>query len=133
MQGVLDDLPELASVVAQSALTAGLLGGLALTISAFTPRRAYAVAGIIALFIIPSLVAGIVVGIGSVEIGQWLVLLSATSVLDGTNAFLFNLPQMSEFEGFVLPIPPVAFFATTAAGIVGSIGLSIRRFQRITA
>ena len=133
MQGVMDDLPEMGAVVVQSALTAGLLGGLAMAISAFTPRRAYAVAGIIALFVIPSIVAGIVVGLGSVEVGRWLVLLSPTSVLDGTNAFLFDLPIGSQFEGIILDVPEVAFFAAAAVGIVGSIGLSIRRFQRVTA
>lgn len=133
MQGVMDDLPEMGAVVVQAALTAALLGGLAMAISAFTPRRAYAVAGIIALFVIPSIVAGIVVGLGSVEVGRWLVLLSPTSVLDGTNAFLFDLPLGSQFEGIILGVPEVAFFAAAAVGIVGSIGLSIRRFQRVTA
>ena len=133
LQGVMDDLPELGAVVAQSALTAGLLGGLAMAISAFTPRRAYAVAGIIALFVIPNIVAGIVVGLGSIEIGQWLVLLSPTSVLDGTNAFLFDLPYMSQFDGYIMEMPTLAFFAAAAVGIVGSVALSIRRFQRITA
>ena len=133
MQGVVDDLPEMAAVVGQAALTAGLLGGLSMAISAFTPRRAYAVAGIIALFVIPNIVAGIVIGLGSEEIGSWLVLLSPTSVLDGTNAFLFNVPQGSEFEGFILDVPVVAFFAAAAVGIVGSVVMTIRRFQRITA
>lgn len=133
MQGVMDDLPALGAVFAQSALTAGLLGGLSMAISAFTPRRAYAVAGIIALFVIPNIVAGIVVGLGSIDIGQWLVLLSPTSVLDGTNAFLFDLPYMSQFEGYILEMPALAFFVAAAVGIVGSVALSIRRFHRITA
>lgn len=133
VKGISDDLPEMAAVVIQAALTAGLLGGLSMAISAFTPRRAFAVAGIIALFIIPNIVAGIVVGLGSLEIGQWLVLLSPTSVLDGTNAFLFDAPQGFEFDGAFLDVPRVAYFAAAGAGIVGSIALTIRRFQRITA
>ena len=133
VQGIADDLPAMAAAVVQAALTAALLGGLAMAISAFTPRRAYAVAGIIALFIIPNIVAGIVVGLGSLDVGRWLVLLSPTSVLDGTNAFLFNVPIGSQFEGFILDVPVVAFFAAAAAGIVGSVAMTIRRFQRITA
>lgn len=132
-QGIADDLPELAAAVAQGALTAALLGGLAMAISAFTPRRAYAVAGIIALFIIPNIVAGIVVGLGSIDVGRWLVLLSPTSVLDGTNAFLFDVPLGTQFDGSLLDLPVIAYFAAAAAGIVGAIGLTIRRFQRITA
>jgi ABC-2 type transport system permease protein len=133
LKGITDDLPAMAAVVTQAALTAGLLGGLSMAISAFTPRRAYAVAGIIALFIIPNIVAGIVVGLGSLEVGRWLVLISPTSVLDGTNAFLFDVPQSSQFEGIILAVPNVAFFAAAAAGIVGSIAVTIRRFRRVTA
>jgi ABC-2 type transport system permease protein len=132
-QGIWEDLPEMAAAAAQAALTAALLGGLAMAISAFTPRRAYAVAGIIALFVIPNIVAGIVVGLGSIDIGQWLVLLSPTSVLDGTNAFLFDLPYMSQFDGYIFEMPTFGFFAAAAAGIAGSVVLCIRRFQRLTA
>lgn len=133
VQGIADDLPAMAAVVAQAALTAALLGGLAMAISAFTPRRAYAVAGIIALFVIPSIVAGIVVGLGSLDVGRWLVLLSPTSVLDGTNAFLFDVPLGGGFEGTALDLPTIAFFAAAGVGIVGAIALAMRRFQRITA
>ena len=38
-----------------------------MAISAFTPRRAYATAGIIALFVIPGIVAAVVVGLGLVD------------------------------------------------------------------
>lgn len=131
--GITEDLPDMAAVVAQAALTAGLLGGLAMAISAFTPRRAYAVAGIIAVFIIPDIVAGIVVGLGSLDIGQWLVLLSPTSVLGGTNAFLFDVPPNSGFEGVSLDVPIVAYFAAVAIGIAGSVVATIRRFLRVTA
>ena len=106
-QAVGDDLPSVGPVLAQSALSAALLGGLSMTVSAFTPRRAYAVAGIIALFVLPNVVAGVVVGLGSSTIGTWLTLLSPTSVLDGTNAFLFDTRLDSEF--FFVDLPGIAF------------------------
>ena len=52
-----DDLLSIPPVLAQSLLTAFLYGGLAMVVSAYTPRRAYAVAGIIALFVIPDIIA----------------------------------------------------------------------------
>lgn len=133
LRGVTDDLPEMAAVVVQAVLTAGLLGGISMAISAFTRRRAYAVAGIIAAFIIPSIVAGIVIGIGSLGLGRWLVLLSPTSVLEGTNAFLFNTPAGGLFEGFILDVPDLAFFGAAAIGIATSVAVTIRRFRGITA
>lgn len=133
LQGAIDDLPELGAAVLQSAITACLLGGLAMAISAFTPRRAYAVAGIIAAFIIPGIVASIIGAIGEIDIGSWLVLLSPTSVLEGINDFLFDVPRNSPFEGVIVEIPDWAYLAAAAVGIVASIGLTLRRFLRITA
>jgi ABC-2 type transport system permease protein len=133
LKGILDNLRPMAAAIAQAALTAGLLGGLSMAVSAFTPRRAYAVAGIIALFIIPSIVAGIVIALGSAEIGRWLVLLSPTSVLDGTNAFLFDTPRVGQFQGYLDAVPDLAFLVAAAVGIAGSIAITIRRFKGLTA
>ena len=128
----LQDLPELAKAAAQAVLTAGLLGGLSMAVGAFTPRRAYAVAGVIALFVIPSIVTGIVLQIGSEDIGTWLVLLSPSSVLEGTNGFLFHVPVSSGDGGFVPFIPEWAYLTAAAIGIAGSVAITVRRFQRLT-
>lgn len=132
VQGVLDDLPDVGAAVAQAAITAGLLGGLAMAISAFTRRRAYAVAAIIAIFVIPPIVAGIVARLGSDTLGTWLFLLSPTSVLDGTNGFLFDVPTSLQFDTLV-EVPGIAFFIAAAIGIVGSMVVALRRFQGLTA
>lgn len=129
---VLEDLPDLLRAAAQALVTAGLLGGLAMAVSAFTPRRAYAVAGIIAIFVIPSIVSGIVVQLGSEDLGRWLVLLSPTSVLAGVNGFLFHVPVSSGDGGIVPFIPDLAYIGAAAAGIAGSILLAVRRFARLT-
>jgi ABC-2 type transport system permease protein len=133
VDGIAGELPFVGPLLGQAALAALLLGGLSMAVSAFTPRRAYAVAGIIALFIIPSIVSGIVIGLGSVEIGRWLVLLSPTSVLDGTNAALFDIPLGGAFEDVDLGLPGLAYVGAAAAGIVGSIAICVRRFARVTA
>ena len=128
---VADDLPSLPPILIQGLLSAALLGGLAMTVSAYTPRRAYATAAIIALFIIPSILAGVVAGLGSSTIGTWLTLLSPTSVLDGTNAILFGSDFGSEF--FFISLPDWAYFAAAIGGIVGTIAITLRRFAQVTA
>src|SRR5439155_1286028 len=70
LKGAAHDLPDLARAIVDAVLTGALLGGVSMAVSAFTPRRAYAVAGIIAVFVIPSIVAGIIVGLGSADVGQ---------------------------------------------------------------
>jgi hypothetical protein len=133
IKGATDDLPDMAAAVAQTAVSAGMLGGISMAVSAFTPRRAYAVAGIIALLTIPTIVAGIVIDVGSVDVGRWLVLLSPASVLEGTNALLFDLPLDEQFGGVDLAIPRPAYAIAAAAWIAVSVLLTVRRHQRITA
>jgi ABC-2 type transport system permease protein len=132
LKGAAHDLPDLARAIVEAALTGALLGGVSMAVSAFTPRRAYAVAGVIAVFVIPSIVAGIIVGLGSADVGRWFVLLSPSSVLDGVNAFLFNTPRGALFGG-AINLPDIAFIGALVIGVVGSIAVTIRRFQRVTA
>jgi ABC-2 type transport system permease protein len=126
-----EDLPSVGPVLAQSALSALLLGSVSMAVSAFTPRRAYAVAGIIAAFLIPNIVAGIVVGLGSSTIGTWLTLVSPTTILDGTNAFLFDVPLGGDL--FFVDLPTWAYLVAAIVGIVGAVAITVRRFARITA
>ena len=55
------NLPNLPPVLAHGAVIAALYGSLSMAVSAYTPRRAYATAGIIALLILPAVVTGIVI------------------------------------------------------------------------
>jgi ABC-2 type transport system permease protein len=130
VDGFLKDAPSILPILGQSLLAALLYGGLAMTISAYTPRRAYAVAGIIALLVIPGVIAQVVTGLGSSTIGTWLTLISPSTVLDGTNAVLFDRPFGQDF--FFVQLPDIAYFAAAAVGIVGSFAISIRRFQQIS-
>lgn len=129
VEGFRREATSIPPALAQIALSSSLMGGLAMVVSAFTPRRAYATAGIIALFLIPSIVAGVVTGLGSSGIGPWLTLLSPTSVLDGTNAVLFDSQVGQEF--FFVNLPDWAYVAAALAGIGGSLVVSVRRFVRI--
>jgi ABC-2 type transport system permease protein len=124
------NLPNVAPVVAQGLVIAGLYGGLAMAVSAYTPRRAYAVAGIIALFVLPGLVAGIVIRIGSSLVGTWLVLLSPNTIIDGTNALFFGRSLGEEY--FFIDMPLWAFLVAAIAEIVFVVTLILRRFARLT-
>jgi ABC-2 type transport system permease protein len=128
---IADNLPEIPAILGQGLLIAGLLGGLAMAISAFSPRRAYATVGIIAAFLIPGIVAGVIIGLGSSAIGDWLLLLSPGLVLDATNALLFDVELGSDF--FFVNLPDWTYLAAALAGIAGSVAVAVRRFARIAA
>jgi len=125
-----NNLPNVPPVFAQGFVIATLYGGLSMAVSAFSPRRAYATAGIIALFVLPGLVAGIVIGIGSSTVGTWLVLVSPNTILDGTNALFFDRSLGEEY--FFVTIPGWAFLLAAVVEIALVVGLILRRFARIT-
>ena len=76
---------------AQALLTAGLLGGMSSLIAAWTPRRAYATAGIIAaLRSSRPIVIAIVDQMDGGDLAQCLLLLSPGDVLDGPNSWIFG-------------------------------------------
>jgi ABC-2 type transport system permease protein len=123
------DLPQLPAVLAQAVVTAAVFGSLSMAVSAFTPRRAYATAGIIALFVLPGIIAQIVIGLGSGPIGTVLVLLSPGTMMDGTSAFFFG----SELPGdlFFFDLPTWTFLASAVLVTSVTVGVIVRRFVRI--
>jgi ABC-2 type transport system permease protein len=131
-----EDLPKLPAVAAQALVIAGLFGSLSMAVSAFTPRRAYAIAGIIALFLIPGIVAGIAIGVetsgsgSSGTIGNLLVLLSPGTILDGTSALFFGKDLPEELAFFDLPL--WTFLASAVLITVIATVLTVRRFVRMS-
>ena len=110
-------------VLAVAATIALLLGAIGLAISAFTPRRAYATAAIMATFIVPGVVASIV---------RYLVFLSPGSVLDGVNAFLFGTrPQAREVVQANLP--GAIYLVVAIVVVVLLVAALVQRYQRIEA
>jgi hypothetical protein len=132
IEGLSDELPSLLPLLAQSLLTSGLLGALAMAISAFTPRRAYATVGIIAAFLIPSIVVALVTGTLSGSVEDWIVVLSPVDVLDGSNAALFDARPDSQAVA-AANLDAIAFYGAALAGIAVALGVTIRRYLRIAA
>jgi len=124
------DLPSLPPVIVEGVLVALLYGGLSMTVSAYTPRRAYAVAGIIALFTIPGVITGVVTSLGSSTVGDVLTLISPGFILERTNAALFGV--QGNFDTLFVGLPDVVYFAAVLVGIVGSFAICIRRFRTIS-
>jgi ABC-2 type transport system permease protein len=116
----------------QAVLVAGLLGGLAGLIAAWTPRRAYATAAIIAVFIIPPIIVALIGSLSSEDLARLVIFLSPGDILDGANSAIFGSISDSPVLAS-LDLPGWTFIAAAAVGIVGSIGLTIRRYLRIAA
>jgi ABC-2 type transport system permease protein len=130
--GLGNELPNVPRFTAQALLTAALLGGMSSLIAAWTPRRAYATAGIIAASIIPPVVIAIVNQMDVGSLAGWLILLSPTDVLDGANAWIFG--AASENPAVLrADLPGIAYAAAAVVIAAVLLGLTVRRYQRITA
>ncbi len=130
--GLADEIGAVPRFLLQGALVAGLLGGIASLIAAWTPRRAYATAAIIAVLIIPPIIVALVGELTNQDLARVVVVLSPSDILDGTNAAIFGaIPDSAVVASVALP--GWAYLAAAAIGIAGSIGLTVRRYLRIAA
>jgi ABC-2 type transport system permease protein len=130
LDGLSAEIPILPPAISQGLLTAGLLGSVATAIAAYTPRRAYATAAIIAVFIIPPIVAALIGRLTTGGAADLLLLLSPVDILDGTNAFLFDTFPDSPIV-LAARIPGPVYVIAALVGIAASIGVTVRRFLRI--
>ncbi|MBA2700309.1 MAG: hypothetical protein H0U58_01240 [Chloroflexi bacterium] len=129
--GLADEAADIPRALAVSLIAAGLLGGIAAVIAAWTPRRAYATAGIIAVFIIPPIVVGIVAARALGDVARWLVLVSPGDVLDGANAAIFgSIPDSAAVAS--ADLAGRVFVLAAALGIAASLAIILRRYQRIS-
>ena len=132
LTGLREDLPDVPRYLAVSLLSSALLGGVATVIAAWTPRRAYATAAIIAVFIIPPIVVALIAGLAVGDAARLLVLVSPSDIIDGVNAAVF---------GTVSPNPTIVAanlpgWTYIVAAIVETllcVVLVLRRYLGITA
>jgi ABC-2 type transport system permease protein len=125
--------PFLLPVLLQSAITVGLMGGIAAAVASYTPRRAYATAGIIALLIIPPVIVELIGSIGRGGFARYAALLSPADVLEQTNDILFRALASTPggSGGLGRDLPDAAYLTAAVAWIVLAFGLTLRRYRRI--
>ncbi|MEO8228945.1 MAG: hypothetical protein ABI628_04185 [Chloroflexota bacterium] len=126
-----EELGVLPAVFGSSVVIAVVASALALAISSLTPRRAYATAAIFGAFIIPGIVAAIVIGLDLGTASQWIALLDVGALLDGANAWFFGVDPST-----------AAALSGLSTGILlggallvgaGSVVALVARYQRIQA
>jgi ABC-2 type transport system permease protein len=130
--GLIDELPEQPAMLAVGLLIVALVGSVAAATASLTPRRAYATVAIIAIFLIPNIAATLLVELDTGLIGQVSVLLSPADILDGVNAFLFDVSSDNSAVAGA-DLPGWTYLVAAAAWIVGSLAALITRYQRIDA
>lgn len=130
LTGLADEAPEIPRYLLTSALAAGLLGGIAAVIAAWTPRRAYATAAIMAVFIVPGIIVTVVHELATRDLAQLLIFASPGDIIVGVNAAVFDTiadsPAVAaaDFDGWV-------YLAAAGIGILASLALVVRRYRTV--
>jgi ABC-2 type transport system permease protein len=127
-----ENLPSAPPVLAIGLASAAVLGGIGLAVAAFTPRRAYATAAIIAVFTVPSVVVAIVNRFATGDAGRLVVLLSPGEMLEGLNAFFFGRASANRVL-VQADLPGVAYLAAAVITAVGCLLVLLQRYRRIAA
>jgi ABC-2 type transport system permease protein len=131
ISGLIDELAETPRWLVICIIAAGVYGGVSAVISAWTPRRAYAAAAIIAVFVVPQIVALIAAELAASDLARLLILASPPDLVDGANAAIFGVISDSPAVA-ASGIPGPVFVGTAVVVAAGSAALVVRRYLRIT-
>lgn len=131
LTGLRDDAADIPRYLAVSLLSSGLLAGLAALIAAWTPRRAYATAAIIAVFIIPPIIVALLSRLAAGDAARMIVLLSPGDVIEGLNAAIFGTIADSPAV-LAADLPGWAYVVAALLGTVACVVLVVRRYLRVT-
>ncbi len=130
--GLRDEVPEIPRYLAVALAASALLGGVATVIAAWTPRRSYATAAIIAVFIIPPIVVALMAELAVGDLARVLVLASPGDIIDGVNAVVFD--AVSPNPTIVAAnLPGWTYLVAAGVGTVACVVLVLRRYLGITA
>jgi ABC-2 type transport system permease protein len=129
-----DNLQSVPPIVLSSLAASVVMAALSLAVAAFTSRRAYATAGIFALFYISLAVASVIAETARQTRGRsWGPLtsvLAPTATLDGLTAWLFDSrPTGAVFRAGTLPGP--VYLGVAVGMTVVAMGLLAWRYRRI--
>ena len=132
LTGLRGDLPEVPRYLVVSLLASALLGGVATVIAAWTPRRAYATAAIIAVFIVPPIIVALLAELAVGDLARVLVLASPSDIIDGVNAAAFDVVSPNPTI-VAANLPGWTYILAALVGAAACVALVLRRYLGIAA
>jgi ABC-2 type transport system permease protein len=130
--GLRDELPEIPRYLAICLVGSGVFAGVSSVVASYTPRRAYSVAAIIALFIVPPIVVTIVATLSVPDIAEVLLLASPSDVVDGVNGAIYGPLRIGGETFQIATLPGLAYVGAAFGYIAGSLAIVIRRYLTVT-
>lgn len=130
IQGLRDDAEDIPRYLLVGVLSSALLAGISSVIAAWTPRRAYATAMIIAVFIVPPIIVALTSELAAGDLARIFVLFSPGDVIDGLNAGVFGTipdsPAVAQAD-----LPTLVYVGATLVGILGAAIIVLRRYLTV--
>lgn len=119
-------------ILGSSLLLAAMVAAVGLVIASWIPRRAYATAVIVGVFVLTFTVAAILMETIDPEVAQYALLVSP-AVWDGTTFWLFRVDPPADDVIADATLPGWAYPVAGGVTIALALGATVRRFQRIQA
>ena len=132
LTGLREELPEIPRYFAVCLIGSAVFAGVSSVVASYTPRRAYSVAAIIALFIVPPIVVSVIAALSVPDIAKVLLLASPSDVVDGVNGAMYGPLRIGGETFQIATLPGWAYVVTAFAYIGGSLVIVIRRYLTLT-
>jgi ABC-2 type transport system permease protein len=130
--GLQDELPEIPRYLAVTLLGSAVFAGVSAVVASYTPRRAYSVATIIGVFIVPPIVVGVIAVLSVPDVARVLLLASPSDVVDGVNGAIYGPLRIGGETIVLATLDGWVYVATAFAFVVGSLAIVIRRYLTVT-
>jgi ABC-2 type transport system permease protein len=128
-----NEWPKALPTVPSNLLIAASMAAIALALSSYSPRRAYAAVGLLAYFLLAELVPMVIYSIGHEAGAKWvdyLPLLTPNSGLTRANDWFFNAPIS---PGFPSSVGADAYVLASLVSTLLFTGILVWRYRRIAA
>jgi len=130
--GLQDELPEIPRYVGVTLIGSAVFAGVSSVVASYTPRRAYSVATIIGVFIIPPIVVGIIAVLSVPDVARVLLLVSPSDVVDGVNGAIYGPLRIGDETIILATLDGWVYLVAAAAYILGSLAIVIRRYLTVS-
>ncbi|HEY5639806.1 MAG TPA: hypothetical protein VIW01_07115 [Dehalococcoidia bacterium] len=127
-----DEWTDLPSILGSAVMLSSLVAGIGLVIAAQVPGRAYSTVGIIAAFVLTSIIAGSVFEVADKDVGRYALLLSPFHLARGLSLWFFSAFPGGNEELADADLAAVTFAISAALVSIGMLLLLLRRYQRIS-
>jgi ABC-2 type transport system permease protein len=127
-----DEWADLPSILGSAIMLSGLVAGIGLVIAAQTPRRAYSTVGILAAFILTSVVVTGIFEAADQDVGQIVLLLSPGHIVQGLTFWFFGAAFDPETQHAKADLPGVMYAIDAALVTVVMLALLLRRYEKIS-